>query len=412
MTLSPEQIAKIRQKEADTPDALKRNPLNDYMVGWFHVTLNVRREAPVLGFVVGDADAPDGSDCAPRCMLTELGRKVEKEWRDVGRFHPFCSCEEIQVMPNHLHVLFHLQEGNQCHLGRIINGLMIGSTHLYWDTLGIRWREMRQQLDALKRGDVKGRAYSAQWQDRDHTRSFRDPALFVRGYNDVEAVTEQEIAIKRQYIRDNPRKHRVQSENCECFRKYRHQHSRNWSMERVKNAIAADRALGHDAQRREKAMESVRAILNTDVTTAGQESSIVLDYIGHKALLYSSMKLPLVCHRADAHLFEQQKEAVLRSAREHGAIIVSAFISPKERDIREQLLVEQLPFIEIMDNGISDKYKGVGKSFYALAEERLCQVSPWRYQYQRETTVSREKCLVMNELARVISEETDDWWKK
>lgn len=44
MSLTPEQIAKIRKKESETPDALKRNPLNKYTEGWFHVTLNVRNE--------------------------------------------------------------------------------------------------------------------------------------------------------------------------------------------------------------------------------------------------------------------------------------------------------------------------------------------------------------------------------
>ncbi len=72
--LTPEQIAKIRMKEAETPDALKRNPLNKYTEGWFHVTLNVRGEAPVLGYIVGDADAEDDSEDAPRCELTELGK--------------------------------------------------------------------------------------------------------------------------------------------------------------------------------------------------------------------------------------------------------------------------------------------------------------------------------------------------
>ena len=57
MLLTPEQIAKIRQKEAETPDALKRNPLNDYTEGWFHVTLNTRGESPVLGYLAGDPDA-------------------------------------------------------------------------------------------------------------------------------------------------------------------------------------------------------------------------------------------------------------------------------------------------------------------------------------------------------------------
>lgn len=59
---------------------------------------------------------------------------------------------------------------------------MVGCTHAYWDTLGIPWREMTYE---------KG-ARAPEWQDRDHTRSFRGPSLFVRGYNDVEAIGEEE----------------------------------------------------------------------------------------------------------------------------------------------------------------------------------------------------------------------------
>ena len=55
MPLTPEQIAKIRQKEAETPEAQKRDPLSKYTKGWFHVTLNVRSEAPVLGYITGSA---------------------------------------------------------------------------------------------------------------------------------------------------------------------------------------------------------------------------------------------------------------------------------------------------------------------------------------------------------------------
>ena len=57
MSLTPKQIAKIRQKEAQTPDALKRNPLNDYTEGWFHVTLNTRGEAPILSYLTGNPEA-------------------------------------------------------------------------------------------------------------------------------------------------------------------------------------------------------------------------------------------------------------------------------------------------------------------------------------------------------------------
>lgn len=56
--LTAAQIAKIRQKEAATPDALKRNPLSNYFEGYFFVTLNTRGEAPILSEVVGKVGAP------------------------------------------------------------------------------------------------------------------------------------------------------------------------------------------------------------------------------------------------------------------------------------------------------------------------------------------------------------------
>jgi len=41
----------------------------------------------------------------------------------------------------------------------------------------------------------------------------------------------------------------------------------------------------------------------------------------------------------------------------------------------------------------------------------MVQISPWKYKYQKDATISREMCLVMNELARIISGAEDDWWK-
>ena len=101
---------------------------------------------------------------------------------------------------------------------------------------------------------------------------------------------------------------------------------------------------------------------------------------------------------------------MLRAARE-GAVIVSAFVSPKEREIGRLLLMEQLPVIEVCDNGFGDRYKPSGKSFYACAENRLVQISPWNYEYCRDLAVNREVCLVMNEQARVIAGGGDGWWK-
>ncbi|MCF0214446.1 MAG: hypothetical protein HUK13_08460, partial [Muribaculaceae bacterium] len=92
----------------------------------------------------------------------------------------------------------------------------------------------------------------------------------------------------------------------------------------------------------------------------------------------------------------------------------SAFISPRERDIMKQLMAEQLPFVQIMDNGFPDRYHPAGKAFYSVAENRHVQLSCWTYRYQpsdADSPLSREMCLVMNELARLISGVDDHWWK-
>ncbi len=395
MKLTPEQIAKIRQKEAKMPDALKRSSEVDYYHGWFFVTLNTRNVVPVLSVCEGDVRKANGEIGAPRCVYTKVGRGVMEAVASIPNYHKGVVVDAFEIMPEHLHILLYLLPENREHLGRIIGGFMMGCSHAYWDTLGIDWRKDHPTHSATAR----------QMQDRDHTRSYRGPALFVHGYNDMEPVTEEEVEVKRAYIRDQVRKRLIQGDNHECFRKYRHQHSRNWTVERCQKAIGADRCFKYDAANRERAMANVQTKLNKDA------AGICLDYIGNKSLLYSEKKLPLVCHRADAARFEEQKAAVLSAARDNW-VIVSAFISQKERDIKQQLMVEQLPFIEIMDNGFSDKYKGTGKAFYALAENRLCQISPWVYEYQKDgTMVSREMCLVMNELARMISGREDDWWK-
>ena len=442
MPLSPEQIAKIRQKEEATPDALKRNPLNDYTEGWFHVTLNVRGEAPVLGYIVGDAEAADNTPNAPRCQLTELGKKVEESWKMVGDFHPMCKCEEIQVMPEHIHALLYLHPGNKEHLGRIVNGLMIGCTHAYWDTLGIPWRQMRAEKDAAAFTKQQDKALRAEWQDRDHTRSYRGPSLFIRGYNDVEAIGEAEIETKRQYILNNPRKRLITRSKPDCFHIHRNKKSASWTPERIMQGLCADRFIAANRSKQVEAWQQItrKGIRNsrgrTSATLHFQDSRPALDLVGNMELLQRPL-YPLVCHRADAHLFEQQKAAVLKVAREQGGVIVTACVSPRERDIVKLLQQELLPIIEVVDNGFSDRYKPTGKAFYAVAEGRRLEVSPWEYEYRyREMRpildeqghavldangqpemeeipdISREMCMVMNELVRMIAKKPDEWWKE
>ncbi len=417
MPLTPEQLAKIAQKDAALPAALKRNATTNYYEGYFFITLNTRNYAPILSFITGRPDAPDDAPDAPACEYTELGRKVMAVWQTVPRFHPQVEIIAAEAMPDHFHGLLRLLPGNRKHLGRMVNGFMIACTHDYWDTLDIKWRDMK------KDPNKSDRDASRDWYDRDHTCSFRGPSLFVRGYNDMEAVTPEQVQTKLRYIREQARRALIKGTLRDRFLVHRSCTARGWTLDTIRRGLRADRFYAHNPDRLEHILLSLLPRIPMQQTTAPASSSAsssasptassskpLLSYVGCSALLSAERKLPLVCHRPDAPFFERQRDAVLRAARE-GAVIVSAFVSPKEREIGRLLLMEQLPVIEVCDNGFGDRYKPSGKSFYACAENRLVQISPWNYEYCPDLAVNREVCLVMNELARVIAGVGDGWWK-
>lgn len=312
-------------------------------------------------------------------------------------FHSGIEIVEFEAMPEHIHCLIYLKPENKEHLGKIVNGIMIGCTHAYWDELGIEWKSEKLNKDAA--------AFRKKY-DKDHTRSYRGLALFVHGYNDVEAVSAEEVETKIEYIRANPERRLIKGENKEIFTIARGKHSKNWNTEAVKRGVKRDNWFKDHATELEKVFTNL--LLRLNIESSG---NLAIDYLGNREILNNKHKVSLICHRADAELFEQQAQAVMDAAR-GGAVVVSAFISAKERAIRDQLISEQLPVIELMDNGFNERYKPYGKSFYACVEGWMMQLSCWNYVYSKESVVSREMCLVMNELARIISGVNDGWWKK
>lgn len=280
-------------------------------------------------------------------------------------------------------------------MGHVVRGTMIGCTHAYWDMLGIEWR--------LQKGVI-----TPDCRDRDHTYSLRGPALFSRGYNDVEALTEKEIAVKLQYLHDQARKYLIKRAMRDCFRVVRGSTARGWTLEALRQALLHDRYLAQHPQQ----LDATLSTLMLRIPLHPQNGKPTLAYTGNKTLMEASCKLSLICHRADVFRFAEQQAAVMKAARE-GAVIVSAFISPKEREIMKQLLIEQLPIIEVVDNGFSDRYKPIGAAFYACGHSRLAQISPWIFEYhKKDVKLKREMCMVMNQLVRVITAVEDGWWKK
>lgn len=368
---SDQRKAVINAKIAHSEESLKRNPHTDYTSGYFFITVTVREHKPLLGAITGHIDYHTHQAIDPGVRLTALGEKVQNCWQHIPEIYPNVQIIDAIVMPEHFHGLLHLDFSQDTHLETIVNGFKTDCNREYKEIYPL------------------------------HT-----ACLFTEDHNDTIPITADEVATKQTYIHDNPTRRLIKGELPNCFTIHRAQSSQNWTLSRIMQGLRADHFLASHPDALELSFDTIkdRLLMSAD--------KYYLDYLGPHKLLAAKTKFPLICHRADVDKFNLQAAAVMDAAH-NGAVIVSAFISPNEREILKQLIAEGLPTIEIIDKGMGKTYKPWGQSFYACAESRLLQITCWTYKYEKvPQPITRAQCMVMNELARLISGQSDDWWLK
>ena len=137
---------------------------------------------------------------------------------------------------------------------------------------------------------------------------------------------------------------------------------------------------------------------------------IALDTYGNRQLLDSRL-LPVVCHRKDKALFDQQRQRCLDEAA-HGAVLVSPRIAPGEQEIMNEMVNHGFPVIIIADNGFPERYHPSAERLDQCAAGRLLLVTPWQYHYRgKNEQVTIPFCKAMNCVAQALCHLKDDWWK-
>ena len=142
-----------------------------------------------------------------------------------------------------------------------------------------------------------------------------------------------------------------------------------------------------------------------------KDGKVMCDSYGSLDLLHSKL-LPVVCHRKDAALFEQQKSRCLAEAAA-GAVLVSARISRGEQEIMDSASLSGFPVIRIEDNGFPEIYHPSGDRTKGCATGKLLLLTPWCYQFRaHEESITVPFCKTMNCIAQAICRTKDDWWKQ
>jgi len=238
------------------------------------------------------------------------------------------------------------------------------------------------------------------------------PPLFDAGYCDVMPIDEAQLATQRAYIRANPRSRLLRTTNRQWLQPQRNTVNTAVSIRALKGYLQREspRQMAPDNQAtmpRQMAPDGFAVITQRLLQEDGY---VVCDSYGNVELLHRKL-LPIVCHRKDAALFEQQKARCLAEAAA-GAVLVSARISQGEQDIMDAASTLGFPVVRIEDNGFPDIYHPSAQRMDDCASGRLLLITPWSYQLRSHTeNITTLVCKTMNCIAQAVCRQKDDWWK-
>ena len=182
------------------PSMHRRRVGHDYQSRRIYlITMTVEGRRPLLGSLVGEAHAAEGSDDAPRIVPTELGRRVGDCWWNIARHYPDIKPLALQLMPDHLHGILFVQQHMDVHMSQAVKGFKTGTNKIY--------RELYPSAATLSR------------QRQEDMGGYRHEGfLWAPGFNDHILEDAGELDRWFEYLRDNPRRLAIRRAHADYFR--------------------------------------------------------------------------------------------------------------------------------------------------------------------------------------------------
>lgn len=399
---------------------------NYALPGTYHITLHVADGMGLpLGQIQGSLEQPDESPNAPHVAMTPVGNMVREELlTSITMHYAMIRVDTFVIMPEHLHVLLQVtapivsSTGRPTHLGQVIAGFKKGCNRRYWAMTGQDAAAGAAQAvnssgeplntvsgstsrvsDSTSR--VSGGSPAREGKRTPSSGTTGRRPLFAYGYCDVQPITPEQLDTQRAYIKANPRSRLLRSRQRATLTTCRNGFTTALTPSALRGFLLRECLQKHATT---EALDAIKCrLLLTD-------GKIALDTYGNRQLLNSKL-LPVVCHRKDKFLFEQQKARCMEEAG-NGAIMVSARISAGEQEIMNEMVNHGFPVIIIADNGFPERYHPSAVRLDLCATDQLLLVTPWQYQYRgKNEQVTIPFCKAMNCVAQALCRQKDDWWK-
>ena len=354
-------------------------------VGLYHVTLTIPDRRPLLGRL----EVPDDNPDKAVVRRSALGNALVDSLLDIPHYHPEVQVLHFCLMPDHLHAVLYVRRTMPTGIRGVVRGFWQGAKKL-------------------------GRAWSAA--------SSAAAPNYIRGNYQGELGSSQEgQGSSQEVLRGNSlREETTRLETSAASLRERVGEESYCQLSPVFTEMPFIRPMGHNTQ----LPNTIRYIdMNPQrLATKRQkpgffcvQRNIVIggrsyDGVGNTMLLMAE-KMAVVhvrsalvkaAERGDAEALRNYKNSCVLAARK-GAVMVSPFISPHEKQVMQVLLDEQWSFICLTDNGFRDYYKPSDALFDACAAGRVLILSPWQYDAGKRH-ISRADCVALNNMAEEIAQ--------
>ncbi len=180
--------------------------------------------------------------------------------------------------------------------------------------------------------------------------------LFEKGYCDKILLHEGQLDNWKHYLDDNPRRLMMKRQNPELF------------------------------------------TVLTGMEVANERCWVV----GNRFLLNIPDKMAVIVHRRYTDEENMRLREEWLACGERGGVLVSAAISPKEKEVLREAMNRGYNIILLRENGFPKLYKPSGEAFDACARGLLLQISPWEFHHEKRV-ITRAQCLHLNAMAERIA---------
>ena len=345
-------------------------------VGIYHVTLTIPSREPLLGKLV----IPDNDPTQAEVERTELGQALLDCQRSLATFHPEIQVLQYSLMPDHLHSIWYVRCPMEKSIRYVAQGFWraakkVGRAYSYLTCLTGRVTNENSDICTIGR-PIDDRNALSLIAPADSQENPLRQILSGEAYSQLAPVFTDVP-----FIRPMSRKGQLQA-----MIRY---------VQLNPQRLATKRLMPRFFRVQEGVVIAGRTYSSVGNMTILQAERYATVHVRHELLDQAA--------QGKSQPLRNYMNGCVLAAR-HGTVMVSPFISPKEKEVMAVLLVEKHPFIVLADNGFREYYKPSDHLFDAVADGRVLILSPWEYDAGKRH-ISRADCVALNAMAEEIAGE-------